>query len=463
MGGLSWQHTDVSRAMPSMVARQSVSWLSRATRASVSTAVAPAPAAGPVRRWLVVSAARAGSQGGHRARAVRPAAAAAAAVAAAAAAGTAISSMSPSGFLLFPSAPFKSTVAHAEAAAPVYSTEEFGLTGSVLADEDGSNFLARAFVALKLTARLIYLSALGISVLLPGAVVRLLDRHGLSPRPITELWWAWAVQALEIAGPTFIKLAQWAASRPDMFPTTFCERFGVLHDATTPHGWEHTAVTLDSALGSDWSQRLILDPEVIGSGCIAQVYSGIWYATRADAESGNGTKVAVKVSHPNIYHKVNSDMKILKYFAGQVEYWIPEMEWMGGLDVVTDFEALMHRQMDLRVEARNLVRFRENFAQEPGISVDFPRPIFTTESVLVETFAEGRPINEFINGDYSPEVKKIIADAGVQVSLKMVFKHNFIHADLHPGNILIDWNGEKDSTPRIHCLDAGLAYQVNHD
>jgi predicted unusual protein kinase regulating ubiquinone biosynthesis (AarF/ABC1/UbiB family) len=416
---------------------------------------------------------RFGRFGAHRAavlaRAERPprgaAGAAAAFTAAAAAAAGAAAVISPSGCLLVSHAlrvsPFTSTVAHTEAAAPVYSTESFGLPGSVEVEDDTASLLTRAFVALKLATRVVYLSGLGISVLLPGLFVRFLDQHGLSPGPITELWWAWAVQALEIAGPTFIKLAQWAASRPDMFPGTFCERFGVLHDSTTPHAWKHTAVFLDTALGPEWDQRLVLDPEVIGSGCIAQVYSGTWYATPAEAESGKGTKVAIKVSHPNIYNKVNADMKILKYLARQVEYWIPEMEWMGGLDVITDFEALMHRQMDLRVEARNLNRFRENFAQEPGMNVDFPRPIFTTESVLVETFAEGRPINEFINGDYSPKVKKIIADAGVQVSLKMVFKHNFIHADLHPGNILIDWDGDEDSIPRIVCLDAGLAYQVH--
>ncbi len=406
-----------------------------------------------------------------RAGAVRPGAAAAAAAAGAAFAATAAAgsatAISSSGCLLVSHAlgasPFSPTVARAEAAAPVYSTESFGLPGSVAVEDGGSSLLTRIFGALKLSARVAYLSGLGLSVLLPGLVVRSLDRYGLSSRSITELWWTWAVQALEIAGPTFIKLAQWAASRPDMFPRTFCERFAVLHDSTTPHAWEHTTALLDKALGPEWDQRLLLDPEVIGSGCIAQVYSGIWYETRAEAESGEGTKVAIKVSHPDIYRKVNADMKILKYLAGQVEYWIPEMEWMGGLDVISDFEVLMHRQMDLRVEAKNLNRFRENFAQEPGMSVDFPRPIFTTESVLVETFAEGRPINDFINGDYSPEVKKIIADAGVQVSLKMVFKHNFIHADLHPGNILIDWDGDKDTIPHIVCLDAGLAYQVHDD
>ena len=72
------------------------------------------------------------------------------------------------------------------------------------------------------------LSCLGASVAIPGMVVRFLEHRSLSPAFLTDLWWRWAVASLEIAGPTFIKLAQWAASRPDMFPDAFCERFGVV-------------------------------------------------------------------------------------------------------------------------------------------------------------------------------------------------------------------------------------------
>ena len=93
--------------------------------------------------------------------------------------------------------------------------------------------------------------------------------------------------------------------------------------------------------------------------------------------------------------------------------------------------------------ARNLDQFISNFANKPldcPGTVDFPRPVFCKEEILVETFMEGQPISTFVHGDFSAEVKKSIADVGVDITLKMVFAHNFIHADLHPGNILVDYD-----------------------
>jgi predicted unusual protein kinase regulating ubiquinone biosynthesis (AarF/ABC1/UbiB family) len=371
-----------------------------------------------------------------------------------------------------------------------------------------------------LVGRVVYLSALSFSVLVPGYVLHSLRRVAggclAPPGWLMEGWWRYCLWSIEVAGPTFVKLAQWAASRPDMFPDEFCRRFAVLHDSTTPHAWEHTAECLEKALGTGWEQRLVLEPVVIGSGCIAQVYRGVWHdvpsgssgAGEGGADSGGkprgGTRVAVKVGHPDIHEKVEADLRIMKWvsrayapgWAGrgelllmrrgavtlvvgiacvgvvgafqacaQLEAWWPATEYLGTFDVVADFEQLMKRQMDLRLEARNLRRFIANFRDEtlacPG-SVAFPQPLFAEEDVLVETFMDGRPIAEYVFGDHPPEVKRTIADLGVQISLAMVFNHNFIHADLHPGNILVDYDpqAQPPTPPCIVCLDAGLAYQL---
>jgi len=211
---------------------------------------------------------------------------------------------------------------------------------------------------------------------------------------------------------------------------------------------------------------------VIGSGCIAQVYQGQWFGEaqtttgdqKQEVEEGKGVKVAVKVCHPNIRGKVQSDLAILKWACAQLEWWLPQTAYLGTLDVMADFEQLMRRQMDLRLEAHNLLRFRENFAEERSLDVSFPEPLwYESSEVLVEGFMEGLPIYKFIHGtQYTAEHKRKIADAGINISLTMVFKHNFIHADLHPGNILIAYDPitNPEDTPSIVCLDAGLAYEV---
>ncbi|KAH8094397.1 kinase [Aureococcus anophagefferens] len=253
-------------------------------------------------------------------------------------------------------------------------------------------------------------------------------------------YWRYAIWAVETAGPTFVKLAQWASTRPDMFDAALCARFAVLHDATTPHAWAHTAEVMASAFGDDWARRVELEQETIGSGCIAQVYRGFC----------DGRKVAVKVCHPQIQEKVSADMRILAYFA----------RWLGGKELVGAFGALMRDQMDLRIEARNLERFTANFGKERDVDAVFPVPVLVRPDALAETYVEGRPINTFTTDATDAATKRRIADAGCQLVLKMVFTHNFIHADLHPGNVLVDVDDER---VRVGLLDAGLAYEVtNH-
>ena len=90
----------------------------------------------------------------------------------------------------------------------------------------------------------------------------------------------------------------------------------------------------------------------------------------------------------------------------------------------------MRDQMDLRIEARNLERFTANFGKERDVDVVFPVPVLVRPDVLVETYVEGRPINTFTTDATDAATKRRIADAGCQLVLKMVFTHNFIHADL---------------------------------
>lgn len=88
--------------------------------------------------------------------------------------------------------------------------------------------------------------------------------------------WDYIIWCIEILGPTFIKLAQWASTRPDLFPEELTVKLQSLQDSTRTHSWSTAAKTLDEAFGPDWREFLIIDEKPIGSGCIAQVYKGIY-------------------------------------------------------------------------------------------------------------------------------------------------------------------------------------------
>lgn len=107
---------------------------------------------------------------------------------------------------------------------------------------------------------------------------------------VEEQWWELALWLAQFSSPTVMKFLQWASTRRDMFPASFCDRFEKFHEHAPMHSWEQTEDALRMAFGDKWWEVLEVDSKPIGSGCIAQVYRGRILATNEE--------VAVKVIHP---------------------------------------------------------------------------------------------------------------------------------------------------------------------
>ena len=316
--------------------------------------------------------------------------------------------------------------------------------------------------------------------------------------------------SVEKAGPTFIKLIQWATTRNDLFSAEFVEHFSRLQDNTRGHSWKETEKLLKDSYGLNYNEifEFESDNEVrqngkimpIGSGCIAQVYKA-----RLKKGAGllpAGSEVAIKVTHPNILHKVCVDFYILNKITSAIEA-VPylNLDYLSMRDSVQQFRDIMLPQLDLRVEAKNLKRFRRDFSDDPQI--DFPRPVMhlTTEKVLVESFVHGEPILNFCDEGRKPSKdREELAKLGLETVMKMIFLHDFVHGDLHPGkhlmcqelhlnrkaclrncltltarilslqpvfeylytgNILVDRNLEVRSKPlRLNLIDCGLVVEM---
>ena len=117
-----------------------------------------------------------------------------------------------------------------------------------------------------------------------------------------DVAWSYALFGIEKAGPTWIKLVQWATTRQDLFSPEFCKYFGKLRDDTEGHPWKDTERILKEELGAAVN-AIELDPNPIGSGCVAQVYRGT--LKHATPTYPVGTKLAIKVQHPGIWQKVS--------------------------------------------------------------------------------------------------------------------------------------------------------------
>ncbi|KAG0746351.1 hypothetical protein G6F57_005853 [Rhizopus arrhizus] len=286
----------------------------------------------------------------------------------------------------------------------------------------------------------------------------------------TLLWFDFLSKQMERAGPTFIKLAQWIASRTDLFPLALCARLSKLHSNVDPHPFNYTKKVLEDSFGLPLDEVFSeLDRKPLGVGAIAQVYKArlqpqiilnqaegrasfqndIITADSVQTSDEEGkpinlhTSVAIKVLHPKARQIVQRDLIIMDCCARLLTL-IPTIHWLSLPDEVRVFGEMMKEQLDLRGEAKNLAKFNEYF--EKAHNVKFPRPLiaFTTKDMLIEEYVNGIPLDLFLsqasytrkgNLDSVYDVK--LAHIGLDAFLHMLIVYNFVHADLHPGNIMV--------------------------
>ena len=158
------------------------------------------------------------------------------------------------------------------------------------------------------------------------------------------------LQCVEASGAAVIKLMQWAGSRPDLFGHDFCAVFSQLQDSTTPHSFRHTCRVMAEAYGDDWQSKIQLG-EILGSGCIGQVYRGYVVSndTISDHDGGaaggdggggagggdmscndNRKEVAVKVLHPSVEDDIDADLDLMRLVVNVIERTglFPSLKWL---------------------------------------------------------------------------------------------------------------------------------------
>lgn len=271
--------------------------------------------------------------------------------------------------------------------------------------------------------------------------------------PFTRpLWWKLLQCSVDAAGGCWIKLGQWATTRPDIFPASMLDQFDRLQDQCSPHSFEDTRKIIRENYNAE-IEELFEDFSTtpLAVGAIAQVYRAKLKLT--------GEEVAVKVLHPHITSSIQIDLHIMNRFANLAAL-VPGSEWMGLQDAVEQFGSTMLAQLDMTFEARNLMRFGMNFKGDPNIV--FPKVIdrMSTKAVLVETFEYGQPLATYLKSNGNVEERRSLARIGLRTYLTMLLVHNFIHADMHPGNLLVR-KDPKTQNMQLVLLDVGLICELS--
>ncbi|KAL8765331.1 MAG: hypothetical protein Q9209_007557 [Squamulea sp. 1 TL-2023] len=292
---------------------------------------------------------------------------------------------------------------------------------------------------------------------------RLKERDNV--RAGTLWWYGYLVRSMERAGPAFIKLGQWAASRTDIFPQEMCNRMSSLHSNAPAHSLAATKRTIIKAFDGRQFEDIFdeFQEKPLGVGAIAQVYKAklkpdiamqgdddidpdppnlrqrmrknVDVLVKSTPSRVPSSYVAIKVLHPKVERVVRRDLKIMSFFAAVINA-IPTMEWLSLPDEVVQFGEMMRLQLDLRIESANLTMFRKKFKDRTTAWFPYPYAAYTTRQVLIEEFAQGIPLAAFLE-DGGGVFQQEIADEGLDAFLHMLLIDNFIHADLHPGNIMV--------------------------
>ncbi len=243
-------------------------------------------------------------------------------------------------------------------------------------------------------------------------------------------------------GATFIKVGQIMSTRPDLIPDHVSRALEHLQDDVGPFPFEAVVRTLETDFGRPMSELFAeFAPVPLASASVSQVHK---------ARLPSGRIIAVKVRRPNVIELCTFDLAVMRVGA-RVLNAIPSIATLSPVATVEEFGRAIFSQLDFRIEARNNRRFRENFRGHPNVV--FPELIeeLSSERVLAMSFVEGTKIL----AKRTRSDPKRVARLGLQALLKMIFEDGFVHADLHPGNILI--------TPQdqIAMLDLGLVGELD--
>lgn len=257
--------------------------------------------------------------------------------------------------------------------------------------------------------------------------------------------------ALEELGPIFVKFGQAVSTRRDLLPRDIANELAKLQDAVPPFPAEQAVAVLNEAYGrpvDDVFKRFDIEPFAAAS--IAQVHT---------AQLPNGTEVIVKVLRPGVLEQIERDLDVLRMLAGLAERFWVHGKRLRPLEVVAEYERTIIDELDLMREAANTAQLKRNFQGSdmlyvPEVYWDYCRP-----EVLVQERIYGTPIRDMKALRAAGTNFQVLAENGVEIFFTQVFRHNFFHADMHPGNIfVIATDPEK---PKYVAVDFGIVGSLN--
>jgi len=237
-------------------------------------------------------------------------------------------------------------------------------------------------------------------------------------------------KTLEDLGPIFIKFGQALSTRKDILPDDIADELVKLQDKVPPFPNDQAIQVIEEQLGKTIADAFAeFDHNPLASASVAQVHT-------ATLHSGN--QVIVKVLRPNIEKRIHTDVGLLYELARLAEKFWDDAKRLRALEVVAEFEKTLQDELDLVKEAANATKIRDNFKSSDSLYIPEIYWEFTRRKILVMERIHGVPVGDIDQLRREGANFKLLAERGVEIFFTQVFRDNFFHADMHPGNIFVD-------------------------
>lgn len=254
--------------------------------------------------------------------------------------------------------------------------------------------------------------------------------------------------AIGALGPSYVKLGQFLATRPDVVGPDVAHRLERLQDRMTPFPRAMAVKTVEAAFARRLDEIFVAFGEPVAAASIAQVHKARVRDAKGERE------VAVKVLRPGVERRFRRDLSDMYFAARLAERWFPEAKRLKPVDVVDTLARTVKIEMDFRLEAAAASEFAENTAKESDFRVprvDWDR---TEREVLTLEWIDGIPLSDAAalaaKGYDLPALGRTV----IQSFLRHAMRDGFFHADMHQGNLFIDSEG------RLTAVDFGIMGQL---
>lgn len=259
-------------------------------------------------------------------------------------------------------------------------------------------------------------------------------------------------QALEDMGPLAIKLGQLLSTRRDLIAPEVLEQLVLLQDRVKPFDNNVAKMRIQQSLKADVNTLFSrFDEQPLAAASIAQVHTAALH---------DGREVVVKVTRPHIRQQILQDFEILEWLGAALEKRLEAARALHLSEIIQNYRQIILNELDLTLEADNTRRMRHYFTGSSMMYV--PEVYMDSKDVMVAERITGVPISDIATFDKMGMDRADLAEKGLTIFFTQVFRDNFFHADMHPGNVFVETINP--SNPRFIALDCAIMGELSkHD